>query len=67
MENEERLTEAGREGSFRRCDALFRTGHLGGISGNKVVHDLVVVKFRDWWEHTAGIAGQEDDVAWMGF
>jgi hypothetical protein len=44
---------------------LFRTSHLGGIPGDEVVHDLVVVEFRDGWEDTAGIASQEDDVGWV--
>jgi len=67
MQNEERLTEAGGEGGLGRGDALFRTSHLGGIAGDEVVHDLVVVKFRDGWEYAAGIASQEDDIAWVVF
>jgi len=65
MENEERLTEAGRESGLGRCNPLFRTSHLGGIAGDEVVHDLIVVKFRDRREDTAGIASQEDDVGWV--
>ena len=65
MENEERLTEAGRESGLGRGNTLFRTSHLGGIAGDEVVHDLVVVEFRDRWEDTASIASQEDDVGWV--
>jgi len=63
MQNEERLAEASGESSFRFRDTLFRTGHLGGVARDEVVHDLVAVELGDGGEDTAGITGQEDDVA----
>lgn len=62
MQNEERLAKASGESGFRFRDALFRTGHLGGVAGDEVVHDLVAVELGDGGEDTAGITSQEDDV-----
>jgi len=62
MEDKERLAEAGGERGLRGSDALLGTRHLGGVSGDEMVHDLVVVKFGDGREDTSGVAGKEDDV-----
>ena len=62
VEGEEGLGEAGGEGGLGFSHTLLGTGHLGGVSGNKVVHGLLGVELGDGRKDTAGIAGEEDNV-----
>jgi len=62
VEGKEGLGEARGEGGLGLGDTLLGTGHLGGVARNEVVHGLLGVELGDGWEHTAGVAGEQDDV-----
>lgn len=66
VEGEEGLGEAGGEGCLGLGDAVFGTGHLGGVTGDEVEHGLLGVELGDGRENTAGVAGEEDDVGRVG-
>lgn len=63
VESQEWLGEAGREGSLRLKNTILSASHLGGIARNEVEHDLFAAQLGDRGQDTAGIAGEEDDVA----
>lgn len=65
VESKEGLGEAGREGGLRLSDTLLGSGHLGGVSGDEVEHGLGGVELGNWWENTASVAGEENDVLWV--
>ena len=67
VECEEGLSEARREGSLGLGDTLLRTGHLGGVTGDEVVHGLLGAELGDGRKNTAGVAGKEDDVLGVTF
>mmetsp|Transcript_58419 Transcript_58419/g.153834 ORF Transcript_58419/g.153834 Transcript_58419/m.153834 type:complete len:661 (+) Transcript_58419:301-2283(+) len=60
--HEEGRAEAGGEGRLGLLHALLRAGHLGGVAGDEVVHDLVLSQLRDRGQHAEGVAGQKDDL-----
>jgi hypothetical protein len=62
VKSQEGLGEARREGGLGFGDALFGTGHLGGVTRNEVVHSLLGAELGDRREDTAGITCEEDDV-----
>lgn len=62
VEGKERLGEARREGGLGFGDTVFGTGHLGGVARDEVEHGLLGGELGDWWEDTAGVAREEDDV-----
>lgn len=65
VESKEGLAEAGGEGGLWLGDTFFGSGHLGGVAGDEVVGDGAGVELGDWWENTRGVAGEEDQVAWV--
>jgi len=65
MQNQERLAKASRERGLGFSDTVFGTSHLGGVTRDEMVHDLVTVEFGDRREDTAGIASQENNVGWV--
>ena len=65
MPDEEGRTKAGREGSLGFGDSHFRSGDLGRIAINEMVHGLVGSQFADRGQYAEGIAGQQDDVLGM--
>ena len=67
MQSEEGLREAGGEGRLGFCDAVFGTGHLGGVARDEVEHGLFGCQFRDRRQDAARVAGEQDDVGWVGF
>mmetsp|Transcript_61823 Transcript_61823/g.191526 ORF Transcript_61823/g.191526 Transcript_61823/m.191526 type:complete len:235 (-) Transcript_61823:234-938(-) len=62
MPDEEWRSEASREGCLRLGHALLRSGDLGRVARDEVVHDLVLRELGDGREHPEGVAGQEDDL-----
>lgn len=62
MESKEGLGEARGEGGLRLGDTVFSTGHLGGVTRDKVEHGLLGGELGDGWEDTTGIASQQDNV-----
>lgn len=65
VQSKERLGEARREGGLRLSDTLLSTRHLGGVTRDEVEHGLLGVKLGDWWQNTASVASEEDDVGWV--
>lgn len=63
MQDQEGLSKAGRESSLGLSNAVFGTSHLGGVTRNEVVHDLLVGELGNRRKDTAGIAGEENDVS----
>ena len=63
MQRQEGLSKARRKGRLRLRDTVFGPCHLGGVARDEVEHGLGAVELGDWWQHAAGIAGEEDDVA----
>ena len=62
VEGEEGLSEARREGSLGLGDTLLSTSHLGGVTGDEVVHGLGGGELGAWRKNTTGVACEEDDV-----
>jgi hypothetical protein len=62
VESQEGLGEARGEGGLGLGDTLFGTGHLGGVTRDKVVHGLLGAELGDGREDTTGVACEEDDV-----
>ena len=62
VESKEGLGKARREGSLGLGNTLLRTSHLGGVTGDEVVHGLLGVELGDRRKDTAGVASEEDDV-----
>jgi hypothetical protein len=62
VKSQEGLGEARGEGGLGLGDTLFGTSHLGGVTGDEVVHGLLGAEFGDRRENTAGVACEEDDV-----
>ena len=61
----ERATETGAERGLRLHDPLFGPGHLGGISGEEVVHRLVGRHGGDRRKHPEGVRRQHHDMLRM--
>mmetsp|Transcript_10995 Transcript_10995/g.17951 ORF Transcript_10995/g.17951 Transcript_10995/m.17951 type:complete len:281 (+) Transcript_10995:623-1465(+) len=61
VEGEESGTEAGREGGLRLGHATLGAGHLGGVTGEEVVHGLARRQARHRGEHAIRVTGQEED------
>lgn len=51
---------------MRLKDTVLGTSHLGSITRNEVVHCLCVVQFADGGKYGACIAGEENDILWVG-
>lgn len=62
VQDQEGLAEAGREGSLGLGDTLLSAGHLGGVTGDEVVHDLLVGELGDGGDNTSSVTGEQDDV-----
>ena len=62
VKGEEGLGEARGEGGLGLGDTLLGSGHLGGITGDEVVHGLGGGELGDWRKNTTGVACEEDDV-----
>ncbi len=54
-------TKAGGEGGLRFHDAALRTGKLGCIAGNKMVHSHVLIELGNGGQHAERVRGEEDD------
>lgn len=65
VESQERLSKARGERCLRLSNTVFGTRHLRRIARYEMKHRLLGVEFRDWWENSSCIAGQEDNVGWM--
>jgi hypothetical protein len=65
VECEEGLSKARRKGSLRLSDTLLSTSHLGGVTGDEVVHGLLGAELGDGRKDTTGIASKEDNVLGM--
>lgn len=65
VKSKERLSEARREGCLWLSDTHLGTSHLRSVSGDEVVHGLFGCELRDWWQDTASVASEEDDVCWV--
>ncbi|KAL2286875.1 hypothetical protein FJTKL_06400 [Diaporthe vaccinii] len=63
VQSQERLGKAGREGGLWFGDTILSTSHLGSVTRDEVEHDLVPVQLGDWWQHTACVTGEQNDVA----
>jgi hypothetical protein len=57
VQNDERLSETGAESGD-----WFPAGNLGSVTTDEMIHDLIIVQFRDEWQNTSGIASQYDDI-----
>ena len=62
VESQEGLGEARGESGLGLGDTLLGTGHLGGVTGDEVVHGLGGGELGDWRKNTTGVACEEDDV-----
>jgi hypothetical protein len=62
VESQEGLGEARGESGLGLGDTLLGTGHLGGVTGDEVVHGLGGGELGDGREDTTGVACEEDDV-----
>ena len=62
VQGEEGLSEARGEGGLGLGDTLLGTGHLGGVTRDKVVHGLLGAELGDRRKDTASVAGKEDNV-----
>ena len=62
VQGQEGLGEAGREGRLGLRHTVLSAGHLGGVTGDEVEHGLLGGELGDGREHTAGVAGEQDDV-----
>lgn len=65
VQGQEGLCEARGEGCLWLGDTLLSSSHLRGVTTDEVEHGLLAVELRDWWEDTAGVAGEKDDVGWV--
>ena len=65
MPDKERFSIASREDWGGLLDAQLSSSHLTSIARDEVVHALGVGEPRDRWEDSIGVAGEEDDVAWV--
>jgi len=65
MQNEEGLAKASGERGLGFSNTVFGASHLGCVTRYEMIHDLVTVEFGDGREDTAGIASQENNVAWV--
>lgn len=36
--------------------------HLGGVARDEVVHRLLCGQARHWWQHTKGVAAQQNQI-----
>jgi hypothetical protein len=63
VKSQEGLSEARREGSLGLGDTVLSTSHLGGVTGDEVEHGLLGGELGDGGQDTAGIAGEQNDVA----
>lgn len=66
VQNQEGLAKACRESGLGLSDTLLGSGHLGGVTGNEVVHDLLVGELGDGGNDTSGITGEQNDVGGVG-
>ena len=62
VESQEGLGEARGEGGLGLGDTLLGTGHLGGVTGDEVVHGLGGAELGNGREDTTGVACEENDV-----
>ena len=62
VESQEGLGEARGESGLGLGHTLLGTGHLGGVTGDEVVHGLGGGELGDWRKNTTGVACEEDDV-----
>ena len=62
VESQEGLGEARGESGLGLGDTLLGTGHLGGVTGDEVVHGLGGGELGDGGKDTTGVACEEDDV-----
>lgn len=65
VKSQEWLSEAGREGGLWLGDTFLGSGHLGSVARDEVEHGLGGVELGDWWENTASVASEENDVLWV--
>ncbi|MNF12899.1 hypothetical protein D3C80_2145500 [compost metagenome] len=65
MARHEWCTKAGRERCFRLGHALFRTGNLGGVARQEVIHGLRRRELGNRRHDAEGISGKHDDVLWL--
>jgi hypothetical protein len=62
VKSQERLSEARGESGLGLSDTLLGTGHLGGVTGDEVVHGLGGGELGDGRKDTTGVACEKDDV-----
>jgi len=62
VESQEGLGEARGEGGLGLGYTLLGTGHLGGVTGDEVVHGLGGGELGNGRKNTTGVACEEDDV-----
>jgi len=62
VQGQERLGEARGKGGLGLGNALLGSSHLGGVTGDEVVHGLLLVQLGDGRQHAAGVAGEQHDV-----
>ena len=65
MPDHEGRAKASRKRGLWLGDAHLGASDFGRVSAHKVIHGLVGRQAADWRQHAEGIAGEEDDVAWM--
>lgn len=63
VKSQEGLSEARREGSLGLSDTILSTSHLGGVTGDEVEHGLLRGELGNGRQDTAGITGEQNDVA----
>ena len=66
VQDQEGLAEASRESSLGLSDTLLGTCHLGGVTGNEVVHDLLVGQLGNRRNDTTGITSEQNNVGGVG-
>ena len=64
MARNEGRAEAGGEGGHRFHHPLLGARHLGGVTGEIVIHGLLRRELCQWRQHTEGVGREHHDVPW---